>query len=160
MQNGKSNLLRTTKLHYGKESEFEYNEDHLWVNEVLGELVSELGGELTAEMECSLKWTCKVKKFQHSTYREGVLLHGEILVKYPASSSQTGDQLQEELNVPVRSVFIDSSFEENEELAEEITLFIEDQEWDLYFHNNGLVDLGPVLHEYIFLNRNPYPGSE
>ena len=62
--------------------------------------------------------------------------------------------------MPIACAFVDGTFKDNEEFEEEITLFIENQEWDLYFHFNGVVDLKPVIHEYIFLNRNPYPGSE
>ena len=160
MSNNKTNFLRTTKLHYGEFTEIEVDESHLWVNEVLGELVDELGGELSDNIDCTLKWSFKAKRFQHHTYREGILVEGQISAVYPASCSKSGDQLEQNLSVSMRSVFIDSSFEDNEELAEEITLFIEDQEWDLYYHQNGLVDLKPVLHEYIFLNRNPYPGND
>ena len=155
-----TNLIRTTKLHYGDSKQFKFNQDDLWLNEILGELVDELGGELNSEIDCIIGVHLEGSKFQHHTYRDAVLLKGSLVVKYPASSSINGDQVQQELSVPIQSVFIDSSFEDNEELKEEITLFVEDQEWDLYFHNNGIVDLKTVIHEYIFLNRNPYPGSE
>ena len=160
MKGQKTNLIRTTKLHYGDSREFKFNEDDLWLNEILGELVDELGGELSSDIDCLIGLRLEGNKFQHHSYRDAVLLKGKLEVKYPASSSINGDQVQQELSIPIKSVFIDSSFEDNEELKEEITLFVEDQEWDLYFHNNGIVDLKSVIHEYIFLNRNPYPGSE
>jgi uncharacterized metal-binding protein YceD (DUF177 family) len=132
----------------------------LWLNEILGELVDELGGVLSSSTECLIKLKLEGSKIQHHTYRDAVLLKGDLEVKYPASSSTVGDQVQQELSIPIKTIFIDISFESNEELKEEITLFVEDQEWDLYFHSNGIVDLKSVIHEYIFLNRNPYPGSD
>jgi hypothetical protein len=152
--------LRTTKLYYNDPKSFSFNQDDLWLNEILGELVDELQGELTPDLDCRISLELQAHKHQHYSYRDVVLVKGELLVRYPALSGQTGEQLQQELLVPVSCAFIDGTFQDNEELQEEITLFIENQEWDLYFHFNGVVDLKPVIHEYIFLNRNPYLGSD
>jgi len=155
-----SDKLRTTKLHFNDPKSFSYNEDDLWLNEILGELVDELEGELSDGLDCKINLEIQAHKHQHYTYRDVVLVKGELLTKYPALSGQTGEQLQQELLVPIACAFIDGTFKDNEEFDEEITFFIENQEWDLYFHFNGVVDLKPVIHEYIFLNRNPYPGSD
>jgi hypothetical protein len=155
-----SDKLRTTKLHFNEPKSFSFNESDLWLNEVLGELVKELEGELSGELECNINLEFKAHKHQHHSYRDVVLVKGLLLAKYPALSGQTGNQLQEELRVSIACAFVDGTYKENEELREEITLFVENQEWDLYYHFNGVVDLKPVIHEYIFLNRNPYPGSE
>jgi len=46
------------------------------------------------------------------------------------------------------------------ELEDEISLFYDEEEWDLYFYEKNQVDLYPIIHEYIFLNKNPYPGQD
>ena len=152
--------LRTTKLNFNEEKPFSFNDKDKWLNEILGELVDELKGELKEDLECSIKLEVHAHKHQHYNYRDVVLVKGELLAKYPALSGQTGEQLQQELLVPINCAFVDTTFKDNEELSEEITLFVENQEWDLYYHSNGVVDLSPVIHEYIFLNRNPYPGCD
>ena len=60
----------------------------------------------------------------------------------------------------MNAVFIDSHFEEDDGLGDEITLFYDESERDLYYFEKNLIDFLPVIHEYIFLNRNPYPGSD
>ncbi len=81
-------------------------------------------------------------------------------VTYSDICSRSGNIIDQNLNISLKSIFLDKSMKNQHELEDEISLFYDEEEWDLYFYEKNQVDLYPIIHEYIFLNKNPYPGQD
>ena len=152
--------VRLNKLLLNQTHDFTFSEEDDWLATVLEELRGDVGGTSESGLQYSLKVGLTVQKFEDFHYKNVVTIEGEIQASYPALCSQSGTQIQEGLKVPVNAIFIDSHFEEDDGLGDEITLFYNESERDLYYFEKNLIDFLPVIHEYIFLNRNPYPGSD
>ena len=156
----KSHQVRLNKLLLKQNNEFSFTEQDEWLGTVLDELTGDVGGSSDSGLNHSLKVGLTVRKFEDFHYKNVVTVEGQIEAAYPALCSQSGTQIQEGLKISVNAVFIDSHFEEDDGLGDEITLFYDESERDLYYFEKNLIDFLPVIHEYIFLNRNPYPGSD
>ena len=84
-------------------------------------------------------------------------LLGALSLTYITQCAQSGELMNDELNLDVQAIFIDNILSNKYEDDENMTLFIGNMEYELYFYENSKLDLAQVLHEYIFLNKNPYP---
>lgn len=152
-QNLRINIVRVDEV-----KELSANKETPWLQEILLEVLEDngLGADELNESDISLK--LKVDKEHFDEYGDVLFCEGEINLKYSDISVQTGDQIAQELSIPVACAFLDEQNEKKHHFEEEITIFFGEQEWDLYYYKNNVTDFKAVVHEYVFLNKNPYPG--
>ena len=63
----------------------------------------------------------------------------------------------DQVHAEVKAVYIDEEYGEKYQLEDETTLFLNDDEYELYYLDNNKCDLPKVINEFVFLNKNPYP---
>ena len=150
--------LRVNKVRIDEVREFAADKNTSWLSSILLELLTD-GGHGEEDLEKSdIKLSLKVEKGYFDEYGEVVFCRGVINIKYFDLSVQTGDSIHQELEIPVSFAFLEIHNEKKHQLEEEISIFFGEQEWDLYYYSRNMADLKSVIHEYVFLNKNPYPG--
>ena len=65
--------------------------------------------------------------------------------------------MMDSIDAEVRACFIDEEMKKRFEMEDELSVFVDEGEYDLYFFQNDKIDLFEIFREYIFLNKNPYP---
>lgn len=96
-------------------------------------------------------------KEKDSRYGYTVILTGDLSLTFGTYCVSTGQQMVDHLDVPLNVVFVQANYISRYHLEEETTLFIGGEERELYSYENNSIDLAEVIHEYIYLNKNPYP---
>ena len=151
-------IQRVNKVRKDEVKEYHIDQNTEWLRAVLIELLEDNGlGDKEVEGS-AIDLTVRLDKEHFEEYGEVLFCEGKIRLKYQDISVQTGDVICQELEIPIYCAFLEKHNEKKHQLEEEITIFFDDQEWDLYYHNKNQVDFLPVVHEYVFLNKNPYPG--
>ena len=132
-----------------------------WLKLILDEL-NEAAGEEEAGMveQTHLAFSGEIKKSKNAKFGEYVLISGEIRAKFVTQCVVTGSMMFDQIDCEILAANIAKHNQERLGLEEGETVFLEDEERELFFFDRGEVDLEPVLHEFIYLNKNPYPSSK
>ena len=130
-----------------------------WVAELLSELEEEVD-PATKSAGSFLRFRGVLEKRHTGTYDDFLLLNGELEGSFDTLCVSTGQTMKDTFEIDIHAVFLQKQLEKTLELEDEIDLYIEDEEYDLYYYERRQVDLKAALHEYIYLNKNPYPRSE
>lgn len=115
--------------------------------------------ELLSQSEVTFKG--EILRTYNDKYGDFALLTGLIQAQFVTLCSQTGDSMIDEIEAEVKAVIIDQEYEERYEHQEDTTLYVNEDEYDLYYFNSdGQFELSPIFSEYCFLNKDPYPQKE
>ena len=150
-------IIRVNKINLDEIKSIQGDQSVDWLSKILDELMEDLQGQESTKSLISLNGELEVR--EDSIYRKVLLLEGTVNVTYSDICSKSGDIIDQSLNIALKSIFLEKSMNNQHELEDEISLFYDEEEWDLYFYEKNQVDLYPIIHEYIFLNKNPYPGQ-
>lgn len=140
----------------------EADQKSAWMSEILTELHEDVKADLH---ECDLsktfiKFKGDLQKKSTAKYLDHAILLGEIEARFYTYCITTGELMLDDVFAEVQAVFLEEELKKELELEDEITMYIDEYEYDLYYLKGLSVPLKPALHEYIFLNKNPYPRLE
>jgi len=129
-----------------------------WLSRILEELC-EAAGEEESQMleEAHLRFNGDLKKSKNTKYGEYVLISGNLTSHFVTQCIKSGNMMFDQIECDVRAACLAKSGQERLGLEEGDSVFLEDEEYELFFFEKNQVDLEPVLHEFVFLNKNPYP---
>jgi len=154
------NIVSLPKLKLGKEENLSLDLNTPWLMSILNELSSDVSSRDSKDQDgltFDINFNGELIKEKDHSLGDIVKLLGALSVTYITQCAQSGELMNDELNLDVQAVFIDNILSNKYEDDENMTLFIGNMEYELYFYENSKLDLAQVLHEYIFLNKNPYP---
>ncbi|MBT6324920.1 MAG: hypothetical protein HOJ35_03050 [Bdellovibrionales bacterium] len=154
------NIVSLPKLKLGKEENLSLNSSTPWLMSILHELSSDTSSRDSKEQDgltFDINFNGELIREKDHSLGDIVKLLGALSVTYITQCAQSGELMNDKLNLDVQAVFIDNILSNKYEDDENMTLFIGNMEYELYFYENSKLDLAQVLHEYISLNKNPYP---
>ena len=151
-------FLRINKVRIDEVKSFSANQETEWLKSILLELLKDNGLGEQELSRSSIGLSMKLDKEHFDEYGEVLFCEGEIELKYLDVCVHTGDVIDQELSIPVSCAFLEEHNEKKHHFEDEISIFFGEQEWDLYYYKNNMTDFKAVVHEYVFLNKNPYPG--
>ena len=132
------------------------NED--WLSRILEELCEAAGEEESQMlMETHLRFSGDIKKSKNTKYGEYVLISGSLTSHFVTQCIKSGNMMFDQIECEVKAACLARSGQKQLGLEEGDSVFLEEQEYELFFFDKNQVDLEPVLHEFVFLNKNPYP---
>jgi hypothetical protein len=136
------------------------DQSHPWLLKVLEELNEEFDEEDRAAIGPYIRFKGEITKVKNNRYGVSIILTGELSVRICALCGRTGQLIADPIECEVRSVFIEEENRSKYQLEDEITLLLNEDEYDLYYYSKNKCDVASVLREYAFLNKNPYPLAE
>lgn len=142
--------------------EIQLASDVSWFGAILDELQEDLDvtdGGIGAEAP-GIWFKGELTRRSNGKFGEMLFLTGELSARFYTNCIKTGKIMIDSLETAVQAVFVDEEMVERYDLADEITIDIENEEYELYSYQNDVADLAHVLHEHTFLNKNPYPSLE
>jgi hypothetical protein len=150
--------INVAKLSSGKIYEFKVDQYVPWMKELLEELNEDVKvGFISPSSQGSISCEGSYYKKVRPEYGEYAVLKGHLLAKFYTNCVITGKVMLDEVDVEFEACFLGHSFKNNPDYKDEIEFYIDNSTMDLFFLNNNLLDLKEVLHEYLYLNKDPYP---
>lgn len=128
-----------------------------WVQTILKELQE--GEPLLSEWKGSspsLSLNLEVIRRSRENLKNYLTLQGTIKLNWITRCVLTYEAMEQRQEIPVRAAVIMRSYQKSMNLYDETVLFVNDREWDIFYYDKG-VDVAEIIHEYIYLNKNPYP---
>jgi len=147
----------------GADQYIEIDVDHSveWMRNILSELQEDVAGELRKAPELlektSLSFQGDLQKRANSFWRDHALLVGDLKARFWTQCIKSGELLLEKIDLDIQAIFINEAIKKSKNLEETDTLMVESYEYDLYFYQSSVVKISDVLHEQLFLNKEPYP---
>ncbi|HAZ11992.1 MAG: hypothetical protein A2X86_06925 [Bdellovibrionales bacterium GWA2_49_15] len=138
---------------------FSFDQSTEWMESILTELNAPLeeGDVLFTEEAPQIHFKGEITKKQNVKYGDIVVVKGDFSAKFITTDIQTGTPMMDRIDVEVRACYIDEVIKKKYELEDEVTIIVDDEEYDLFLYQSGKFDLYEVLREYAFINKNPYP---
>lgn len=161
MKEVKSNFL-VKSLSKNMAQELMLDSDVSWFGAILDELQEEIeDGEVgTSEESPGIWFKGKLIRRSNGKFGEVLFLEGELSARFLTNCVKSGRLMMDEFEAPVKAVFVDEEMITRYALEDEVTIELEGEEFELYSYKDDVASLGEVLHEHVFLNKNPWPTIE
>lgn len=161
MKEVKSNFL-VKSLSKNMAQELMLDSDVSWFGAILDELQEEIeDGEVGASSDAPGIWfKGKLIRRSNGKFGEVLFLEGELSARFLTNCVKSGRLMMDEFEAPVKAVFVDEEMITRYALEDEVTIELEGEEFELYSYKDDVASLGEVLHEHVFLNKNPWPTIE
>ncbi|MCY4523706.1 MAG: hypothetical protein OXB84_03085, partial [Halobacteriovoraceae bacterium] len=88
-------------------------------------------------------------------YGDYFFLKGVLKASFHTYCVKSGNPMLDTINVEVKSAILDD--EAKNHFQEKDTICLDENQLDLYYYKDNCFDMQKILHEYLFLNKNPYP---
>jgi uncharacterized protein len=143
------NLPKFNLREFPFEEEFTFHATHQnhWLKELLLSLSS------SAEIKIHLE----VKKLDDHELGDPFLVKGHFSGEYQADCIRCLEPIPSSIEASFCACFLDKSFEKKEEYADQLTIYADCQECDLYFSEKQVVDIQEFINEVLQLNHDHYP---
>ncbi len=135
----------TEKTPWGRELLEELNELH--DQEV--RIEAPAGNSMNANLELERKHSTKLG--------DHLLIHADLEARYTTTCIRCLVPMEESLKLSFDACAINQEFANEPEHKDQATVYIEDMERELYFFENNHVDIKEIMHEQMFLTKNPLP---
>ena len=141
---------------------YELDENVPWVQALLIEMNETATDKKPTEwlLETSLKISIQlVKKFKNE-YGEYLLATGHFACDFVTESVRSLKTVKESMDVEFKAVFFQESILKGEEFTDLDEMWVDGDTYEIYPYEKATADIAEMLHEQLFLNRNPYPVAE
>ncbi|MCO4793213.1 MAG: hypothetical protein KC493_05865 [Bacteriovoracaceae bacterium] len=148
-----------TKLPKEGGLEVSLNSDTPWLVEILSDLNGELReSDFEGDEKSTISFQGELIRKWNERFNDYIILEGEVKATFFTLEINSGDVILEHMNIPVKACWIQEELKEKLGYEDETEIWFDEDEYDLYYYTRNNVELKPVLHEYVFLNKDPYPG--
>ncbi|MCO4754333.1 MAG: DUF177 domain-containing protein [Bacteriovoracaceae bacterium] len=139
--------------------EVKLNQSEEWIREVLMELNEKATSRNPEDYlgETDLRVSLKLTKKNNPTFGHVLLVKGKVEAEFMTECVRTLQEMKDSVEAEFSACFIENIFAEEEEYADQVELFIENELYDLHFYELNRANIKEMLHEVIFLNINQYP---
>lgn len=141
---------------------YELDENVMWVQSLLREM-NETATDKKPEdwlLETSLNIQIELTKKFKNEYGEYLLAKGNFKCVYVTESVRTLKPVKETMEIDFKACFLNAPLLKTEEFDEIDETWIDGDTFDIYAYEKSTADIAEMLHEQLFLNRNPYPIAE
>lgn len=151
---GSDGIIKTHKLPKDSASVFQFNHNEAWVSRLLAELNEDLEPhEIHNIFELELKiW----KRFK-TQFQEYLVADFKLNLEFTTRCVNSLMPMQDSLSLEINAVYLESHLQNSDELSDSSDLFIDGELRELYFYEKKQISVYEIIHEHIFLNKNPYP---
>jgi len=150
-------IIRINKIKFDVDEKLKFSDQNDWFREILKELNEDFEIGEIENSGSQILFNGFVSKVNDSRYKDVVLLSGKLHARHLALCGVSGDIIEEEIEIDIMAAFLSLEIRDKYSLQEELNIFIQNETYDLFYYEQNRLDLKSVMHEYIFLNKNPYP---
>lgn len=150
--------LNINKIGLNKSYVLKLDQTRPWIKELLNELHEEVNMKFVSpSSHGEISFDGEYYKKNKSQYGDYVIFKGKLFVRFNTNCVSTGKNMMDTIDIDISACFISSSLQNDESFKDEIDIYMDNDNHDLYFYEGHYIDLKEAFHEYIYLNKNPYP---
>ena len=141
---------------------YELDENVMWVQNLLREMNETATDKKPDEwlLETSLHIQIELTKKFKNEYGEYLLAKGNFQCTFATESVRTLNPVKETMDVDFKACFLHEPLLKTEEFEDIDETWIDGDTYTIYPYVKSTADIAEMLHEQLFLHRNPYPVAE
>ena len=158
--NPQSGIIKLQKLRSDATENVFFDKDVPWLCNLLEELNEHVEEEDRKLTDCTtfIEFKGQITKKKNTKFEEMLIFKGKISAKYLTYCVSTGEVMSDTLEVDIAIGAIDKDNQKKYGYDDDIIdIEINGEELDLYYFEDHQLNLASIIHEYIYLNKNPYP---
>ena len=154
--------LTIPKFPIDSAQEYSLTKEQPWIKDILLELNENADTKLPEEYleDSFIDAEIKIEKKFKQAYGEYIILTGTVKTEYFTQCVRTLNEMKDNLEVEFKACYLDNVYEENEELQDQVDIYMDGDVYELYFYEKKMADIKLLIHEQIYLNYNQYPISD
>ena len=98
-----------------------------------------------------------VKKGVGGKFGDYLMVHGDLELTYRTYCVKSGEPMLTKLDLDIRVCCIDDENKDKFELEDELIIYLEEEEYELFFFDGKKANLGEIIRELILLEKDDYP---
>jgi hypothetical protein len=150
--------ININKLSLNKIYDFKIDHSLPWMKELLEELNEDVKiGFVSPSSQANISCEGQYYKKHRGEYGEYAVVRGSLKAKFYTNDVSNGKVMLDDLEVDFCACFLGSNFKTDPDYKDEIEFYVDNQTMDLFFLDNVFIDLKEAFHEYLYLNKDPYP---
>lgn len=155
-------ILTVSKFPMDSAQEYKFDKSQPWIKDILLELNENVDTKLPEEYleDSFVRADIKIEKKFKQSYGEYLLVSGSVETEYFTQCVRTLNEMKDSLEVEFKACYLDCVYEENEELQDQVDIYMDGEVHELYFYENKSANFKLLVHEQIYLNYNQYPVSD
>jgi len=132
-----------------------------WVAEILQELITSQAANIdntygAGEKE-KISIALKLLRKNSPTYKDHLIMDGKITANYNAACVKCLTPTRVNIDFEFKSVFINTSLQDEPQFEDTEELFVENAERELDFYSKGVIPIKDTLREYLFTGVAHFP---
>ena len=154
--------INITTISMGQPLEFKLTEKDRWVGELLSELCEDLTQKELEELPDRPYLTINgwLTRVHNPQFKEHVLIDGTLQTLFGAQCTRSGKPMLDSMKFQINGVIIEGLLCEDLGYSEETELFVGEQMRELFCMSRNFFDLKEIVHELLYLMKNPYPSMD
>ena len=146
----------------GQTKIFEMDESIDWVGSLLSELNEEVSKDELSELETDMFLTIdgEVSRKKTGKLEDHIKVSAKLSTVFATRCIKSGKAMVDNLELEIKFVVIDHELISRYGYEEQTSLFVDEDEYELYSCKDNQFDLKEIIHEFIWLNKDPYPTLE
>ena len=155
----KDNLDEVVRLEsfIDEDREFNLEKSCQWVSDLLSELEEDLDDDEKSHENREMTVNLKIKRKEIPNFGEGLVIKGDFKGNFHLPCIKCLAPAAESAKGSFAAVYISDQYEKSEEFEETLSVWADNSELEVYFHERGKCNVKKIIHENIYLNINPYP---
>jgi uncharacterized protein len=126
-----------------------------WIKELIVNLEEEINAETNQESVFDVD--LEIERRFDSEMKDILMIRANLSGSYNAPCVRCLEETPQSFDSGFEACFMHSSFEDADEYKETSHIFCQGQEYELYFHVKGKVDLKEIISEHLYLSVDPLP---
>lgn len=150
------NIFYINQVKRGEELTLDVDESIAWMQDILHELQEGFDEKDIKPQAPSISFNGIIKRKKDGKFGDYLLIQGKLKACFCTYCVKSGSPMLDSINVQVDSAILDDEIKTRLR-DDDDTIFLDQHQLDLYYYQNNCFDMQKILHEYLFLNKNPYP---
>jgi uncharacterized protein len=140
-----------------EEREFDLDKSCQWVEDLLAEIEENLDDDEKTPETRAMSVDLRIKRAKVPNFGEGLVIRGSFNGTFSLPCIKCLTPTPESVKGDFEAVYISDSFEKSEDFEENLNVWADGSTLEVYFHDRGKCNVKKIIHEFIYLNINPYP---
>jgi hypothetical protein len=128
-----------------------------WMGAILDEMNEGFDQSEREEVKSFMRFKGEIHKVNDPRMEEVVIIKGELSARICAICGRSGDLIGDEIDIQINAALLEQQIIQKRQLEEEVNVWVQNEEYDLFTYEQNKVDIVPMLKEYVYMNKNPYP---
>ena len=150
------NIFYLTQIKKEEEHILNIDESTTWMKDILHELQEDCNEKDKKSMATHISFNGSIQRKKDGKFGDYLYMRGTLKAGFCAHCVKSGNPMLDTIDLQIDSAILDNEIKERLRENEDI-IYLDQNQLDIYYYQDNCFSMQQIIHEYLFLNKNPYP---